>query len=95
MNRGQVGKGEDNIFKIITFAVLFVSVIGCNPLKEKFRTGEETPELEAARAECRSLADKDTSAKGEGVIRQMDRTRVVYDTCMEKKGYDQYGKKVK
>jgi hypothetical protein len=83
------------MYKRIVFAVLIVSVMGCNPLKEKFGTGEETPELKAAHSECRSLADKDAPVKGEGMIKQMDRTRAVYDDCMKKKGYDRYGKKIK
>jgi len=89
-------KGEENMFKRIIFAMLIISVIGCKPLKEKFGTAEETPELRAARSECRSLADKgDIVRKGEGVIKQADRTRAVYDDCMKEKGFDKFGKEIK
>jgi len=78
----------------IILALLIVSAVGCSVLKEKFGTVEETPELKAARTECRSLADKDTSAKDQGVIKRLDRPRAVYDDCMVKKGYNKFGRKV-
>ena len=77
----------------IIFAALIVSMIGCTTLKERFGTGEETPELRAARAECRSLAEKE-SATYQSPIQQKDHTRVVFDACMKDKGYNQYGRKV-
>ena len=52
------------MYKRITFAVLIVSMIGCAALKERFGTGEETPELKAARAECRSQGGQ--GSRGEG-----------------------------
>ena len=84
------------MFNKIVFAALIVSLTGCAELKQRFGTGEETPELKTARAECRSKAEQEASAKFyENRIKQEDYTRVVYDACMEKKGYNQYGKKVK
>jgi hypothetical protein len=78
----------------ITFVFLIVSMIGCGALKERFGTVEETPELESARTECRFLADKDTSAKDQGIFKKMDSTRAVYDDCMKNKGYSKGGRKV-
>ena len=83
------------MYKRITFAVLIVSVIGCAFLKGRFGTGEETSELKAARAECHSQAEKKAVAKYKNWIKQEDYYRVVFEACMEKKGYNQYGKKVK
>lgn len=83
------------MYKRITFAVLIVSLIGCAALKERFGTGEETPELEAARTECRSLAEKEAAQKYVGFAGQKEHTRIAYDACMEKKGYDRTGRKLK
>lgn len=83
------------MFNRMVFAVLLISLIGCTQLKERFGTGEETPELRAARSECRSLADKETLGKYENSIKESDQKRVFFDDCMEKKGYNQYGRKVK
>ncbi len=82
------------MYKRITFAVLIVSMIGCTALKERFGTGEETPELKAVRAECRSLAEKEAFAKYEMPIHQKEHTRIAFDDCMKSKGYNRYGKKV-
>ena len=82
------------MYERITFVLLIVSMVGCAALKERFGTVEETPELLAARTECRSLADKDTSAKDQGIFKKMDSTRAVYDDCMKKKGYSNGGRKV-
>ena len=83
------------MFNKIICAVLIVSVIGCTALKKNFGTGEETPALKAARAECRSKADKEAMAKYDNGIKQEDYNRLVFDICMEKKGYNKFGKKVK
>ena len=95
LNRAQIEKGEDGMYKRITFAVLMVSVIGCTVLKQNFGTAEETPELREARSECRSQAEKKSLGKFENRIKQEDYHRSVFDTCMEKKGYNKFGKKVK
>jgi hypothetical protein len=78
----------------IIFAVLMVSVIGCAELKDRFGTGEETPELKAAREACRSLADSKAADEKLNAIQQKEQSRVAYDKCMEGKGYDEYGKKI-
>lgn len=83
------------MYKRIFFVLLLISVFGCAELKERFGTGEETPELNVARTECRSLAAKEATAKHQNPIKRMDYNRLVFDACMEKKGYNQYGKKVK
>jgi hypothetical protein len=83
------------MYRRITFAVLIVSLIGCTILKEKFGTGEETPELKAARAECRSLADKEAMTKSVTPIKQKEYVRLAFDACMKEKGYNEYGRKVK
>ena len=80
--------------KKIILAVLVVSLIGCTALKQRFGTGENTPELRAARAECRSMAEKEARAKYKSTISQKEYTRTTFDACMKKKGYNQYGKKV-
>lgn len=90
----QVEKGRMEMYKKVIFAVLMISVFGCTALKQRFGTGEETPELKAARAECRAQAAKE-AAQYDNSIKRKDYNRVVYDACMEKKGYNQYGKKVK
>ena len=82
------------MYKRIIFAVLTVSMIGCTALKQRFGTGEDTPELRAARAECRSMAEKEAAAKYQSTISQKEYTRTTFDACMKKKGYNQYGKKV-
>jgi hypothetical protein len=76
------------------FVLLMVSMISCATLKQNFGTGAETPELKAARSECRIKADKEAIAKYRNRIKQEDYNRLVFDTCMEKKGYDKFGKKV-
>jgi len=80
--------------KRLTFAVLVISMIGCAVLKERFGTGEDTPELRAAQAECRSMAEKEAIAKYQAPIQQKEHIRITFDACMKKKGYNQYGKKV-
>lgn len=80
--------------KRIIFAVLIVSMIGCTALKERFGTGEETPQLKAARTECRSLAEKEAAAKYEMPIKQKEHTRIAFEACMKKKGYNRFGKKL-
>jgi len=80
--------------KKIIFALLVVSMVGCTALKERFGTGEQTPELKAAQDECRSLAEKEAVAKYQQVIKQKEHTRIAFDACMEKKGYNKYGRKV-
>ena len=82
------------MYKGIILAVLVVSMIGCGALKNRFGTGEDTPELRAARAECRSMAEKEATAKYKSTVSQKEYTRVAFDACMKKKGYNQYGKKV-
>jgi len=83
------------MFKKIVLAVMVFSMIGCAQLKKKLGTGEETPELKAARTECRTQADKEALAKYENVIRRKDYARKAFDVCMDRKGYDRYGKKVR
>ena len=80
--------------KRIIFALLIVSMVGCTALKQRFGTGEDTPELRAARAECRSMAEKKAAAKYQSTISQKEYTRTTFDACMKGKGYNQYGKKV-
>jgi len=82
------------MYKRIIFAVLIVGMIGCTILKERFGTGGDTPELRTARAECRSMAEKKAAAKYQSIVSQKEYTRVAFDACMKKKGYNQYGKKV-
>ena len=81
--------------KRIAFAVLLISVIGCTALKDRFGTGEETPELKATRAECRAMAKKEAIAKYESQFKQQEHTRIAFEACMESKGYNRLGKKVK
>ena len=80
--------------KKITFVVLIISLIGCTALKEKYGTGEETPELRAARAECHSKADKETTGKYQYMGTQINQARIIFDACMKAKGYNKVGKKV-
>lgn len=82
------------MYKRVIFAVLIVSVIGCGALKERFGTGEETPALKATRAECRSMAEKEAAAKYQSTVSQKEYTRIAFDACMKKKGYNKYGKKL-
>ena len=82
------------MYKRLTFALLVVSMIGCTALKKRFGTGEDTPELREARAECRSMAEKEAVAKYQSTVSQKEYTRNAFDACMKKKGYNQYGGKV-
>jgi hypothetical protein len=81
--------------KRIIFTLLIVSMIGCAFFKERFGTGEETPELIAAREECRSLAEKEAAEKYESIISQKEHTRIAFDDCVEKRGFDRTGRKIK
>ena len=83
------------MFKKIILAVMVFSLIGCAQLKKKFGTGEETPELKVARSECHTQADKEALDKYESLIRRKDYARKTFDACMDRRGYDRYGKKVK
>jgi hypothetical protein len=78
----------------IIFAVLMVSLIGCTELKERFGTGEETPELKAAREACSSLAESKAKDEKLNEIQQKEQYRVTYNKCMEDKGYNDYGRKI-
>lgn len=95
LNKAQMKQGGEVMCKRITFAVLIVSMIGCTALKDRFGTGEDTPELRAARAECRPQAEKEAAAKYQSIISQKEYTRIAFDACMEKKGYNRLGKKIK
>ena len=81
------------MYKGIIFAVLIVGAIGCATLKDNFGTGAETPALKAARAECRSQAEKE-AAKYQNPIKREDYNRYAFTACMEQKGYNRQGKKV-
>ena len=83
------------MYKRVIFAVLIVSMIGCTALKEKYGTGEETPELRVARAECHSKADKETIAKYQYTGTQINQARIVFDACMKAKGYNKVGQKIR
>ena len=84
------------MFKRITLAVLMVSLIGgCTALKQRFGTGEETPELIAARKDCRSKAEQEAIAKYKSTVSQKEHTRIAFDACMQAKGYNKFGKKVR
>jgi len=83
------------MYKRAVFVLLMVIVTGCTALKKNFGTGEETSELKAARSECRIKADREAIAKYRNRIKQEDYNRLVFDTCMEEKGYDKFGKKVR
>lgn len=74
--------------------MLVVSVISCTALKQRFGTGVETPELKAARAECRSQAEKEAFEKYKDPIPQKEHTRIAYEACMKKKGYNRLGRKI-
>jgi len=78
----------------IIFAVLMVSLIGCKTLKENFGSGEETPELKAARDACRTTADKMAADEKLNEFQQQEKSRVAYDECMKGKGYDENGRKI-
>ncbi len=84
------------MLKKIAFALLIFSLLGgCTALKKRFGTGEETPELIAARKECRSKAEREAIAKYQSTISQKEHTRVAFDDCMNRKGYNKFGKKVR
>ncbi len=83
------------MFTRIALAVLVVSMISCTELKQRFGTGEETSQLKAARADCRAKAEKEAIRKYESIISQKEHTRIAFDACMEAKGYDRFGKKIK
>ena len=83
------------MFARIALAVLMVSMISCAGLKERFGTGEETPQLKAARADCRAKAEKEAIRKYQSTISQKEHTRIAFDACMEAKGYNKFGKKIK
>ncbi len=83
------------MFARIALAVLMVSMISCTALKKRFGTGEETPQLKAARADCRAKAEKEAIRKYQSTISQKEHTRLAFDACMDAKGYNKYGKKIK
>lgn len=84
------------MFKKFALALLIFSLIGgCTTLKQRFGTGEETPELVAARKECRSKAEREAVAKYQSTVSQKEHTRIAFDACMKGKGYNKFGKKVR
>ncbi|MCH6579721.1 MAG: hypothetical protein O6704_03260 [Nitrospinae bacterium] len=83
------------MFTRIALAVLMVSMTSCTALKQRFGTGEETPQLKAARADCRAKAEKEAIRKYQSTISQKEHTRIAFDACMEVKGYNKFGKKIK
>ena len=83
------------MYRKIFFTILVISLASCTQLKKRFGTGEETPELIAARKECRSQAEKEAMAKFKSTISQKEHTRKAFDACMDKRGYNKYGKKIK
>jgi hypothetical protein len=83
------------MYKRVVIAVMLIGVIGCTALKNRFGTGEDTPELKATRAECRAMAKKEAISKYESEISQQEHTRIAFEACMEKKGYNRLGKKIK
>ena len=83
------------MFTRITLAVLMVSLISCTELKQRFGTGEETPQLKAARADCRAKAEKEAIRKYQSTISQKEYPRSAFDACMDAKGYNKFGKKIK
>ncbi len=83
------------MFARIALAVLMVSMTSCTALKQRFGTGEETPQLKAARTDCRAKAEKEAIRKYQSTISQKEHTRIAFDACMEAKGYNKFGKKIK
>ncbi len=83
------------MFTRIALAVLVVSMNSCTALKQRFGTGEETPQLKAARADCRAKAEKEAIRKYQSTVSQKEHTRIAFDACMEAKGYNRFGKKIK
>jgi hypothetical protein len=83
------------MFARIVLAVLMVSLVSCTALKERFGTGEETPELKAGRSDCRAKAEKEAIRKYQSTISQKEYTRIAFDKCMDAKGYNKFGKKIK
>ncbi|MDH5400823.1 MAG: hypothetical protein OEX02_21905 [Cyclobacteriaceae bacterium] len=83
------------MYKKIVFSILVIALASCTQLKKRFGTGEETPQLEAARKECRSQAEKEAMAKFESTVSQKEHTRKAFEACMDKKGYNRFGKKVR
>ncbi len=83
------------MFTRIALAVLVVSMTSCTALKQRFGTGEETPQLKAARADCRAKAEKEAIRKYQSTVSQKEHTRIAFDACMEAKGYNRFGKKIK
>ncbi len=83
------------MFTRIALAVLVVSMTSCTALKQRFGTGEETPQLKAARSDCRAKAEKEAIRKYQSTVSQKEHTRIAFDACMEAKGYNRFGKKIK
>ena len=83
------------MYKRIILALMVVGMISCSALKKQFGTGEETPELKAAREECNAQAKKEAIEKYESKISQNEHKRIAFEACMEEKGYNRLGKKIK
>jgi len=83
------------MFTRIALAVLMVSITSCTALKQRFGTGEETPQLKETRADCRAKAEKEAIRKYQSTVSQKEHTRIAFDACMEAKGYNRFGKKIK
>jgi len=66
------------MYKRVVIAVVLIGVAGCTALKNRFGTGEETPELKATRAECRAMAKKEAIAKYESKFKQQEHTRIAF-----------------
>ncbi len=83
------------MFPRIALAVLVVSLTSCTALKQRFGTGEETPQLKAVRADCRAKAEKEAIRKYQSIVSQKEHTRIAFDACMEANGYNRFVKKIK
>lgn len=84
------------MLKKFIFALLVFGLMGgCTQLKQRFGTGEETPELIAARKSCRSQAERAAAAKFKSTVSQKEHTRIAFEACLKGKGYNRFGKKVR
>ena len=76
--------------------VFWILASGCTVLKKQFGAPKETPELEAARNECKTqtaAAMKKKEKKTNPISKQDDR-RQMFRICMREKGYDHLGRKI-
>lgn len=83
----------NKVFLCLVLA-LMMGLTSCKTMKENFGTAEETPELTAARNDCRAESENSVKDSKEPLFKKHRSKRDAYSTCMRNKGYDRQGQSI-